>query len=69
MNFPVYDISPFSWNKYRIKEHNILYENPYTALTPINRNKFIDRIRNFQFVDSSGIIYKVVAFRVLPKKV
>lgn len=68
MNFPLYDISDYSWEKYRIKEHNILYENPYTGILPSNKDEFGERIRKFKFVDSDGILYKVTGFKIHPKK-
>ena len=68
MNFPIYDISEFSWNNYRIKEHNVLYENPYSAIVPSNKEKFGERIRKFKFVDADGMLYKVTGFKVLPNK-
>lgn len=68
MNFPIYDISDFSWNKYRIKEHNVLYENPYSGIVPRNRDEFPERIKKFKFVDSDGVIYKVIGVKIHPKK-
>ncbi len=50
MNFPVYDISGYGWSRYKVKEHNVLYENPYTAIIPCNRKKFEERIKKFKFV-------------------
>lgn len=68
MKFPIYDISEYSWQKNRIKDHNVLYENPYTGILPSNKDKFDKRIREFKFVDPDGIIYKVTGFIVHQKK-
>lgn len=68
MNFPIYDISEFSWNNYRIKEHNVIYENPYSGVVPSNRDEFLERIKKFKFVDPNGAIYKVVSFKIHPRK-
>ncbi len=68
MNFPIYDISEFSWNNFRYKQHNILYENPYLASVPRNREKFTKRIREFKYVDPDGILYKVTGYKVHPNK-
>lgn len=68
MKFPIYDISEYSWEKYRIKEHNVLYENPYSGILPSKREEFGERISKFKFVDPDGILYKVIGFKVLPKR-
>jgi hypothetical protein len=68
MNFPIYDISDFSWNNYRIKEHNVLYENPYSGFAPRNKGKFLERIKKFKFIDPDGVIYKAKGFIIHPKK-
>ncbi|MFA9388737.1 MAG: hypothetical protein ACERKD_02960 [Prolixibacteraceae bacterium] len=68
MKFPIYDISEYSWEKYRIKEHNVLYENPYSGILPSKRDEFGERISKFKFVDPDGILYKVIGFKVLQKR-
>ena len=70
MKFPIYDISESSWNNARIKQHNILHENPYLALfiASRNREKFTKQIREFKFVDPDGILYKVTDYKILPNK-
>jgi hypothetical protein len=68
MNFPICDISEFSWNNYRIKEHNVLYENPYSCIAPSNRNKFAEKIKKFKYVDPDGLIHRVVGFKVHSKR-
>ncbi len=68
MNFPVYDISGYGWSRYKVKEHNVLYENPYTAIIPCNRKKFEERIKKFKFVGPDWIIYNVTGFKLKPKK-
>jgi hypothetical protein len=68
MNFPIYDISEYSWEKYRVKEHNVLYENPYTGILPSKKDEFSERIRKFKFVDPDGVLYEVIGFKVHQKK-
>lgn len=68
MNFPIYDISEFSWSNYRIKEHNVLFENPYSGIMPCSSDEFADRIRKFKFVDSDGNLYNVTGFKILPNQ-
>lgn len=64
MRFPIYDISEDTWKRYRLKQHNILYENPFPAIIPFNHSKYKRRIKEFKFVDPDGNIYKVVEYQV-----
>ena len=68
MKFPIYDISDCCWDKYMIKEHNILFENPYSGLIPFSKRKFWSRIKKFKYIDANGVIYKVSDFKIYPKK-
>jgi len=67
MEFPIYDISEETWVKY--KENNIIFENPDCPyIKPRNRNKYLDRIRKFIYVDCNGDIYKITDYRLCEKK-
>lgn len=68
MNFPMYDISELSWNKYRIKEHNVLYDNPYLGIVPKNGEEFAKRVKGFKYVSPDGELFKVVGYKILPRK-
>lgn len=68
MKFPIYDISDSCWDKYRIKEHNVLFENPYSGLIPFSKRKFWNRIKKFKYIDADGVLYKINGFRIYPKK-
>ena len=68
MNFPIYDISEYSWEKFRVKEHNVLYENPYHGILPGKKDEFSERIQKFKYVDPDGVVYKVTGFKILPEK-
>jgi hypothetical protein len=68
MNFPIYDISESSWDFNEVKQHNILYENPYWGIVPRNKSLFEKQIQNFEFVDSKGQLFNVIGFNIIYKK-
>lgn len=68
MIFPVYDISEYSWNRFRIKEHNILFENPFKAILPENNAVYLSEIRKFKYIDRNGIIFQVNSFKICKRK-
>jgi len=69
MTFPIYDISEETWAMYPKGTHEIIFENPESFCTkPWNRQKYLDKMRKFDYVDCEGDIYKVVGFKFCKKK-
>lgn len=68
VSFPAYDISDHGWNKASPTAHNILFENPYNAVVVAGNDEFRERIKKFRYVDSTGKIFRVVDFNILPNK-
>jgi len=69
MTFPIYDIAEDTWLQYRIREHNIIFENPDSNyIKPRNRQKYLEQMRRCKYVDCEGDIYKVVDFKFCKKR-
>lgn len=59
IEFPLYDVSDYGWNEFREKEHNIIFQNPYAGIVPYLKKKFVNRMKQYEFMDCSGKVYKV----------
>lgn len=59
IEYPLYDISDYGWNEFKEKEHNIIFQNPYPGIVPYQKKKFTDRMKQYEFVDCKGVVYKV----------
>ena len=63
MKFPLYDISEENWKKDKHKQHNVVFENPYRGIQPIDQKQFLEQISQFRYLDCDGNVYQPHGFK------
>jgi len=68
ITFPLYDISKDAWEFSKYQQHNVLFENPFSAVKPKDSDNYLERIKKFEYIDANGNAFQPIAYRFHPSK-